>query len=260
MLEGKTALITGSTSGIGRSIANSFAQNGANIIITGFANLDDIESFRKELKNKYNTKSIYFSADLTILEEIEKLINHSLNFFNTVDILINNAGVQHISSILDFPSEKWNQIIAINLTAAFHTIRLVAPGMLQNKWGRIINISSAHGLVASPLKSAYVAAKHGLIGLTKTAALEFANNSITVNAIAPGFVMTPLIENQIPDLMRAKNLTRQEVIEDIILSSHPTKEFVTKEQIAELAIFLASEHAASITGSTFSIDSGWTAR
>ena len=204
-------------------------------------------------------KVIYNAADMTKPAEIEAMIKDAEATLGSVDILVNNAGIQHVSPIVEFPIDKWDAIIAINLSSAFHTIRAAAPGMIARKWGRIINIASAHALVASPYKAAYVAAKHGIAGLTKTAALEFARDSITVNAIAPGYVWTPLVEKQIPGTMEARHMTRDQVIHDVLLEAQPTKEFVTTEQVASMVLYLASENAKSVTGSILSIDGGWVA-
>jgi len=259
MFQGKTALVTGSTSGIGLMIAQNLAENGANIVLNGFGEAGAIEAERARFEKDYGVKVIYNSADMTKPAEIEAMIKDAESRLGSVDILVNNAGIQHVSPIVEFPIDKWDAIIAINLSSAFHTIRTAAPGMIARKWGRIINIASAHALVASPYKAAYVAAKHGIAGLTKTAALEFARDSITVNAIAPGYVWTPLVEKQIPGTMEARHLTRDQVIHDVLLEAQPTKEFVTTEQVASMVLYLASENAKSVTGSILSIDGGWVA-
>jgi len=259
MFQGKTALVTGSTSGIGLIIAQNLAENGANIVLNGFGEAGAIEAERARFEKDYGVKVIYNAADMTKPAEIEAMIKDAESRLGSVDILVNNAGIQHVSPIVEFPIDKWDAIIAINLSSAFHTIRTAAPGMIARKWGRIINIASAHALVASPYKAAYVAAKHGIAGLTKTAALEFARDSITVNAIAPGYVWTPLVEKQIPGTMEARHLTRDQVIHDVLLEAQPTKEFVTTEQVASMVLYLASENAKSVTGSILSIDGGWVA-
>jgi len=259
MFQGKTALVTGSTSGIGLMIAQNLAENGANIVLNGFGEAGAIEAERARFEKDYGVKVIYNAADMTKPAEIEAMIKDAEATLGSVDILVNNAGIQHVSPIIEFPIDKWDAIIAINLSSAFHTIRAAAPGMIARKWGRIINIASAHALVASPYKAAYVAAKHGIAGLTKTAALEFARDSITVNAIAPGYVWTPLVEKQIPGTMEARHLTRDQVIHDVLLEAQPTKEFVTTEQVASMVLYLASENAKSVTGSILSIDGGWVA-
>jgi 3-hydroxybutyrate dehydrogenase len=259
MFQGKTALVTGSTSGIGLMIAQNLAENGANIVLNGFGEASAIEAERARFEKDYGVKVIYNAADMTKPAEIEAMIKDAEATLGSVDILVNNAGIQHVSPIVEFPIDKWDAIIAINLSSAFHTIRAAAPGMIARKWGRIINIASAHALVASPYKAAYVAAKHGIAGLTKTAALEFARDSITVNAIAPGYVWTPLVEKQIPGTMEARHLTRDQVIHDVLLEAQPTKEFVTTEQVASMVLYLASENAKSVTGSILSIDGGWVA-
>lgn len=259
MLRGKTALVTGSTSGIGLMIAQTLAQNGANIVLNGFGEAEAIEAERTRFEKDYGVKVSYDAADMTKPVEIEQMVKTAEATFSSVDILVNNAGIQHVSPIVEFPIDKWDAIIAINLSSAFHTIRTAVPGMIARKWGRIINIASAHALVASPYKAAYVAAKHGIAGLTKTAALEFAKEFITVNALAPGYVWTPLVEKQIPGTMVSRHLTRDQVIHDVLLEAQPTKEFVTTEQVASLVLYLTSENAKSITGSVLSIDGGWVA-
>jgi 3-hydroxybutyrate dehydrogenase len=259
MIHGKTAVVTGSTSGIGLAIARAFAAQGANVVINGFGDAEEIEEERLGIEHEFGVKSIYCSADLGSPAAIADMVDEAEETFGSVDILVNNAGVQYVAPLEEFPTEKWDAIIAINLSAAFHTIRAVAPGMKQRNWGRIINTASAHALVASPFKSAYVAAKHGIAGLTKTAALEFARNGITVNAIAPGYVWTPLVERQIPATMEARHMTREEVVHDVLLEAQPTKQFVTSEQVAALAVFLASDDASSITGAILAMDGGWTA-
>jgi len=258
-LTSKTAVVTGSTSGIGLAIARAFAKEGANVVINGFGDAGDIEKTRAGIESEYGVKAIYSPADMSKPHEIEEMIRLAERTFGSVDILVNNAGIQFVSPVENFPVEKWDQIIAINLSSAFHAIRAAVPGMKARKWGRIINTASAHSLVASPFKSAYVAAKHGIAGLTKTVALEVATDGITVNCISPGYVWTPLVEKQIPDTMKARNMTKEQVINDVLLDAQPTKEFVTSEQVAALALFLCGDDAAQITGANLSIDGGWTA-
>jgi 3-hydroxybutyrate dehydrogenase len=259
-LKGKTALITGSTSGIGLAYAKALAGEGANIVINGFGDATAIEQERVALEQASGAKAIYSGHDLTKVEEIEAMMKEAADTFGGVDILINNAGVQHVAPIEDFPVDKWNLIIALNLTSAFHTARLGVAYMKQKKWGRIIQTASAHSLTASPFKSAYVTAKHGLAGLTKTIALETATFGITANCISPGYVWTPLVEGQIPDTMKARNMTREQVMNDVLLAGQPTKQFVTVEQVAATALFLCSDAAANITGANISVDGGWTAQ
>jgi 3-hydroxybutyrate dehydrogenase len=259
MVRGKTALVTGSTSGIGQGIAEALAGAGANIVLNGFGRADDIEGLRERIAKEHGVAVRYDGADMSKPDAIEAMVKKAVSEFGAVDILVNNAGIQHVAPIDEFPVEKWDAIIAINLAAAFHTIRHALPRMKQRKWGRIINVASAHALVASPYKSAYVAAKHGIAGLTKTVALEVAELGITVNAICPGYVLTPLVEKQIPDTARARGITEEQVKRDVLLAAQPTKQFVTVEQIAGLATFLCSDTAASITGAVLPIEGGWTA-
>jgi 3-hydroxybutyrate dehydrogenase len=259
MLEGKVALVTGSTSGIGLAIARAYAKEGAKVVINGFGDKAAIEAERASIEHDFGVQALYSGADMTKGDEIAAMVAEVENQFGGVDILVNNAGIQFVSDIEDFPVEKWDQIIAINLSAAFHAIRAAVPGMKTRKWGRIINTASAHALVASPFKSAYVSAKHGIAGLTKTVALETATFGITANAICPGYVWTPLVEKQIPETMAARNMTREQVINDVLLTAQPTKQFVTVEEIAALAVYLTSDNARSITGAILAIDGGWTA-
>lgn len=258
-LKDRTAAITGSTSGIGLAYARALAAEGANLVINGIMPPADAEKLRTDLEKEFGVKVLFSPADMTKPAEIAAFIAEGEKNFGAIDILINNAGIQFVSPIDEFPPEKWDQIIAINLSSAFHTIRAALPKMKEKGWGRIINTASAHALVASPFKSAYVAAKHGIAGLTKTVALEVATKGITVNAIAPGYVWTPLVEKQIPDTMKVRGLTREQVINDVMLAGQPTKEFVTVEQVAALAVFLCTDGAKSITGATLPIDGGWTA-
>jgi 3-hydroxybutyrate dehydrogenase len=259
MLKGKNAVVTGSTSGIGLGIAREFARDGANVLINGFGPAAEIEKERAGIEKDFGVKAIYSPADMTKPAEIAAMIKTAETTLGSCDILVNNAGIQHVAPIEEFPIEKWDQIIAINLSAAFHAIRAAIPGMKAKKWGRIISTASAHSLVASPFKAAYVTAKHGIAGLTKTVALELATFKITCNCISPGYVWTPLVEKQIPDTMKARNLTKEQVIHDVLLAAQPTKEFVTSEQVAAPALFLCGDDAAQITGTNLSIDGGWTA-
>lgn len=258
----KTAIITGSTSGIGYGIAESFAMNGFNVVINGLGTPEENEAERKQLEDMATggAKVIYHGANMLNPDEIADLVATAEKQFGTVDVLIPNAGIQHVEKIEDFPVAKWDAIMAINLSSAFHAIRATFPGMKARKHGRIIAMASAHALVASPYKSAYVAAKHGLAGLMKTVALEGAEFGITANAICPGYVETPLVKGQIADTAKARNISKQEVIENVILSAQPTKQFVGIDQIASLAQYLASDAAAQVTGTTISIDGGWTAK
>lgn len=253
ILEGKVALVTGSTSGIGLAIAKALAGEGARLMINGFGDPDAIERECRELG------AIHDGADMSSPSEIETMMKRCADELGGPDILVNNAGIQHVSPVEDFPTEKWDAIIAINLSSAFHTTRLAVPAMKTKKWGRIINTASAHSLVASPNKSAYVAAKHGIAGLTKTVALEVATSGVTVNCISPGYVWTPLVERQIPDTMKTRGLTREEVMNDVLLAAQPTKRFVKPEEVAALVLFLCRDDAASITGANLSMDGGWTA-
>jgi 3-hydroxybutyrate dehydrogenase len=259
MLKDKVALVTGSTSGIGLAIARALAKEGANVVINGFGDAAAIEKERAGIETDFGVKALYSGADMTKGAEIAAMVEQAQKDLGSLDILVNNAGIQFVSPIEEFPVEKWDQIIAINLSAAFHAIRAAFPGMKEKKWGRIISTASAHALVASPFKSAYVAAKHGIAGLTKTVALEGATFGITANAICPGYVWTPLVEHQIPETMEARHMTREQVINDVLLTAQPTKQFVTVEEIAAYAVFLTSDAARSITGAILSIDGGWTA-
>jgi 3-hydroxybutyrate dehydrogenase len=259
MLEGKTVLVTGSTSGIGHGIAEEFAAQGCNIVLNGFGDSAEIEALRDQIAATHGVNVRYDGADMSKPEAIEAMIMGAIREFGAIDVLVNNAGIQHVAPIEEFPVEKWNVIIAINLVAAFHTIRHALPTMKQRRWGRIINVASAHALVASPFKSAYVAAKHGIAGLTKTVALEVAEHGVTVNAVCPGYVLTPLVEQQIPDTVKARGITREEVIRDVLLAAQPTKQFVTVNEVAKLTVFLSSDAAASITGAILPVDGGWTA-
>lgn len=260
MLKGKTALITGSTSGIGLGIAQAMAKQGAHVVINGLGNADEIEKTRKGLESDFGIKALYDPADMTKPDQIRKMCENTVDQFGSVDILVNNAGIQFVSPIDEFPEDKWDAIIAINMNSAFHTTKACLPGMKKKGWGRVINIASAHGLVASPFKSAYVTAKHGIIGMTKTIALEVATNGITCNAICPGYVNTPLVQNQIKDQAKVHNLSEAEVVEKVMLAPQAIKKFVEVEQLGELALFLCSDAASSITGISLPVDGGWTAR
>ena len=253
------ALVTGSTSGIGLAIARALANKGADVTINGFGDKAAIGVERSGIEKDFGVKAFYNGADMSKGAEVEAMIGDASAKMGIVDILVNNAGIQFVSPIEDFPPEKWDAILAINLTSAFRTIRAAVPGMKAQKWGRIVNTASAHSLVASPFKSAYVSAKHGLAGLTKTVALEVATFGITANCVSPGYVWTPLVKNQIPDTMKARGLTRDQVINEVMLVAQPTKQFVTVEQVAALVVYLCSDAAAQITGANLSIDGGWTA-
>jgi 3-hydroxybutyrate dehydrogenase len=260
MLKGKTALVTGSTSGIGAGIAEALAAEGCNIVLNGMGEAATIATQRERLSRTFGIEAVYDGADMSEPAAIEGMIVEAIRDFGGIDILVNNAGIQHVAPVEEFPVETWHAIIAINLVAAFHTIRLVLPGMKERGWGRIINIASAHALVASPFKSAYVAAKHGIAGLTKTVALEAAESGVTVNAVCPGYVLTPLVGKQIPDTARARGISEAAVMRDVLLAAQPTKRFVEVDEVTALCAFLASEQARSITGTILPIDGGWTAQ
>jgi 3-hydroxybutyrate dehydrogenase len=259
MDERRNAIVTGSTSGIGLGIARAFCAEGMNVVLNGFGNADEIEKLRAELAEEFSVEVRYSAADMSKPEAIQEMIETAVKELGPIDVFVNNAGIQHVAPIEEFPPEKWNAILSINLSAAFHAIRAVVPSMKARKSGRIINVASAHALVASPFKSAYVSAKHGIAGLTKTVALEVAEDNITVNAICPGYVLTPLVEKQIPDTAKARGISEEAVVRDVLLAAQPTKRFVTVEEVAALAVFLAGEHAGSITGAIIPIDGGWTA-
>ena len=260
MLKGKSVIVTGSTSGIGLGIARAFAAQGCNVMLNGFGDGIGIEKLRAALAAEHKVTVLYSTADMGHAVEIAAMIDQTKRRFGTVDILVNNAGIQHVAPVEEFPVDKWDQILAVNLSSAFHGIRAALPGMKEKGWGRIINIASAHGLVASPFKSAYVAAKHGVVGLTKTVALETAGSGITCNAVCPGFVLTSLVETQIQDRARERGISREDAIKNVILERQPSKEFVKIQEVAALTVFLAGDSAASITGAAYSIDGGWTAQ
>ena len=260
MLKGKTALVTGSTSGIGLATARALAQAGANLMLNGFGDKAVIENERAGLEKEFGIKALYSPADMSKPAEIAEMIRTTEKHFGSLDVLVNNAGIQHVANIEDFPIEKWDAVIAVNLSSAFHTIRAAVPGMKQRKWGRIINIASAHGLVASAQKVAYVAAKHGLVGLTKVVAIETANNGVTCNAICPGWVLTPLVEQQIVARAKASGQTFDEAKVALVSEKQPMHAYTTPDNIGALAVFLAGDAAATITGSAYSIDGGWIAQ
>ncbi len=259
MLKGKNALVTGSTSGIGLGIAEGLAAQGVNLVLNGFGDAKEIETLRANLASKYGVKVLYDGADMSKADQIEAMMHKAEKDLGGIDILVNNAGIQHVAPVDEFPVNKWDAIIAINMSSTFHTTRCALAYMKKQGWGRIINIASAHALVASPFKSAYVTAKHGVMGFTKTVALEVAEKGITVNAICPGYVLTPLVEKQIPDTAKARGITEEQVKRDVLLAAQPTKKFVTVEELAGTAVFLCSDSAASITGTNISVEGGWTA-
>lgn len=273
-LAGKVAIVTGSTSGIGLGIARALAAQGMDIMLNGLGDLEDIERTRREVESicpdvratceeasrAHGIRAAYSRADMSKPADVTGLVQEAIAKFGRVDVLVNNAGVQHVEAIETFPPEKWDLIMSINLSSAFHAIRAAVPGMKQRQWGRIINVASAHALVASPYKSAYVAAKHGILGLTKTVALETAEHGITCNAICPGYVLTPLVQKQIPETAAARGITEEQVIRDVLLHAQPTRRFVTVEEIGDTARFLCSNGAASITGIALPVDGGWTAQ
>ena len=259
-LAGRTAIITGSTSGIGLGIARAFAASGVNVMLNGFGAAAEIDRLRKDIEKSFGVKVMYSAADMSLPGDIAGMVEAARMAFGQVDILVNNAGIQHVEAIETFPPATWDAIIAINLSSAFHAIRAVASEMKAREWGRIINVASTHALVASPFKSAYVAAKHGVAGLTKTVALEMAEYGVTVNAICPGYVLTPLVQKQIPETAKARGLTEEQVVQDVLLHAQPTRQFVTTEQIGAFARFLCTSAGASITGAILPVDGGWTAQ
>jgi 3-hydroxybutyrate dehydrogenase len=260
MIKGRNAIVTGSTSGIGLGIAKAFAAAGMNVTLNGFGETEEIEKIRAGLEAEHGIQALYSGANMMKPDEIVSMVETTRSELGSVDVVVNNAGIQHVEAIEDFPVEKWDAIVAINLTSAFHTTRLVIAEMKRRRWGRIINLASAHGLIASPFKSAYVSAKHGMLGLTKTVALEAAEHGVTVNAICPGYVLTPLVEKQIPETAEARGISEESVKRDVLLGAQPTKKFVTTEQLGALAVFLCSDEAASITGTALPVDGGWTAQ
>jgi 3-hydroxybutyrate dehydrogenase len=260
MAKAKNAIVTGSTSGIGLGIAQAFAEAGMNVMLNGFGEAAEIEVIRAGLEKDHGVRALHSGADMTKPDDIAAMVADAEAALGGVDVLVNNAGIQHVAPVEEFPVDKWDAILAVNLSSAFHAIRAAVPAMKARGWGRIINLASAHGLVASPFKSAYVAAKHGVVGLTKSIALEVAENAITVNAICPAYVWTPLVERQIPDTARTRGITEAEVVETVLLAAQPTKKFVQVEEIGALAVFLCSDAAASITGAALTIDGGWTAQ
>ncbi len=258
-LSGKTAIVTGSSSGIGLGLAKGFASAGANVVLNGFGDAEEIERIRAELDAGSSGSVAYDGADMTKPDEIEALVLNAEERFGGVDVVVNNAGIQLVSPIEEFPRDRWDMIIDINMNSAFHTARAAVPGMKKRGWGRLINVASAHGLVASPFKSAYVTAKHGVVGMTKTIALEVAEDGVTCNAICPGYVLTPLVESQIPDTAKARGMTEEQVKRDVLLAAQWTKKFVAVEQLAGVALFLCSDAAENITGVALPVDGGWTA-
>lgn len=259
-LKDKAVLVTGSTSGIGLGIARSFAEQGANIVFNGFGDVKEIAAMQLDISQEYNVKTVYHGADMSRPDEIKSMMEFAAREFGTVDILVNNAGIQHVANVEDFPVEKWNAIIAINLSSAFHTTRLALPAMKARNWGRIINVASTHGLVASPQKSAYVAAKHGIVGFTKSVALETATTGITCNAICPGWVLTPLVQKQIEARAAQQGVTVEEAKKSLLAEKQPSGDFVTPEQLGALAVFLSSDAAIQVRGAAWNVDGGWVAQ
>lgn len=259
-LKGRTAIVTGSTSGIGLGIAEAFAASGVHVMLNGFGDAAGIERTRLRLTERYGIRAAYSAADMSRPAEIVRLVQETEDALGAVEVLVNNAGIQHVEAVETFPPEKWDAIIAIDLSSAFHATRAVVAGMKRRGWGRIINVASAHGLVASPFKSAYVAAKHGIVGFTKAVALELAEHGVTVNAICPGYVLTPLVQAQIPETAKARGISEEAVVRDVLLHAQPTRRFVTTDQLGQLAVFLCTDAAASITGAALPVEGGWTAQ
>jgi 3-hydroxybutyrate dehydrogenase len=259
MLRGKTALITGSTSGIGQAIAEALAAQGCNIVLNGFGDAGQIEALRTRIAHAHDVSVLHDGADMSKADAITAMMDKAIKEFGAIDILVNNAGILHVAPIDEFPVEKWHAVIAIDLVSSFHTIRRALPAIKERRWGRIINLASAYALISSPSMSAYAAAKHGMAGLTKTVALEVAEHGITVNAVCPGYVLTPLVEKQIPEMAKARGITEEQVVKEVMLAAQPTKQFVTVRQVSALCAFLATDEAASITGAILPIDGGWTA-
>lgn len=259
MLKGRTAIVTGSTSGIGLAIAEALAAQGCAVVLNSFTDSAEDHDLADRLASAHAVKARYVQADMSKPDECAGLVEKAAAAFGRVDILVNNAGIQHVARIEEFPPDKWDAILAINLSSAFHTIRAAVPAMRSCRWGRIVNIASAHGLTASPFKSAYVAAKHGLVGLTKAVALELAEAGVTCNAICPGYVLTPLVENQIADQMKVHSMPREQVVREVMLERQPTRQFVRVGDVGAMTVFLCSDAGAQVTGTTLSIDGGWTA-
>jgi 3-hydroxybutyrate dehydrogenase len=259
MKKQRTAVITGSNSGIGLGIAHALAAEGHNVVINSYTDNDEDHALAEEISKEHGNQTLYVQADMSKGEDCRALVKKAADRFGHVDILVNNAGIQHVAAIEDFPAETWDRIIAINMSSSFHTTAAALPMMRENKWGRVVNIASAHGLTASPYKSAYVTAKHGVVGMTKVVALETAEDPITCNAICPGYVLTPLVESQIPDTMKKYGMDRDTVVREVLLERQPSKQFATVEQIGGTVVFICSEHAEQITGTTISVDGGWTA-
>ncbi len=259
MLEGKVAVVTGSTSGIGLGIAEALAARGARVVLNSYTDSDEDQALARRIASEHGVEARYVEADMARPDACRALVARAAELFGGCDILVNNAGIQHVARIEEFPTEQWDRIIAINLSSAFHTTAAALPLMRERGWGRVVNIASAHGLTASPFKSAYIAAKHGVVGLTKTTALETAEEPITANAVCPGYVLTPLIDSQIPDQMKTHGMDRETVIREVLLARQPSKQFVTIEQVGGTVNFLCSDDAAQITGTTISVDGGWTA-
>jgi 3-hydroxybutyrate dehydrogenase len=258
-LQDRVAIVTGSTSGIGLGIARSLAAQGAHVVLNGFGDPSDVEQTRLRLMEEYGVEAAYSPADLSMPDQVAEMAAYARDVLGPIDILVNNAGIQHVAPVAEFPTAKWDTILAVNLSSAFHAIKAVLPCMVERGFGRIVNVASAHGLVASPLKSADVAAKHGIIGLTKTVALETARLGVTCNAICPGYVWTPLVERQVADQARAHMMTPQQVVTDVLLTAQPNRKFASVEEVGALTAFLCGEHGGAITGAALSVDGGWTA-